>query len=130
MSTDTANNTPRQIEFSAPESQESGWAFLGFAWRRKWLIAFAIVVALALGYLHFLKQPAMYQSSAQMLIVKQRGSVPISGVTLQTSYDSSHETHMIEMVNNRAKPEVALDLSPRESTLSRTDTISLTLESE
>ncbi|MBC8876844.1 MAG: polysaccharide biosynthesis tyrosine autokinase [Planctomycetes bacterium] len=92
MSTDTANDTPRQIEFSAPESQESGWAFLGFAWRRKWLIAFAIVVALALGYLHFLKQPAMYQSSAQMLIVKQRGSVPISGVTLQTSYDSSHET--------------------------------------
>ena len=93
MSTDTANNTaPRQVEFSTPESQESGWAFLGFAWRRKWLIVFAMVVAMALGYLHFLKQPAVYQSSAQMLIVKKRGTVPISGVTLQTSYDSTHET--------------------------------------
>lgn len=93
MSTDTATNTaPRQVEFSTPEAQESGWAFLGFAWRRKWLIAFAMVVALALGYLHFLKQPAVYQSSAKMLIVKQRGSVPISGVTLQASYDSTHET--------------------------------------
>ena len=93
MSTEIATNTaPRQVEFSTPESQESGWAFLGFAWRRKWLIAFAIVVALALGYLHFLKQPAVFQSAAQMLIVKQRtGALPIGGVNVETRYDDTHE---------------------------------------
>jgi len=37
---------------------------------------------------------------------------------------------MIENANNRGQPEAVLDVLPRESTLSRTDAISLTLESE
>jgi capsular exopolysaccharide synthesis family protein len=82
----------RQIEFSGPpESQDSGWAFLGFVWRRLWLILLAVVVALGLGYLKFLKEPAVFQSSAQMLIVKQRASVPIPGMQPEARYDSTHE---------------------------------------
>ena len=40
------------------------------------------------------------------------------------------EAHMIEMVSNRAKPEVALDQPLRESTPSQPDAVSPTFESE
>ncbi|HPM79537.1 MAG TPA: polysaccharide biosynthesis tyrosine autokinase [Candidatus Anammoximicrobium sp.] len=86
----------RQVEFSGPpEQQESGWAFLGFIWRRLWLILLAVVVALGLGYLNFLKQPAVFQSSAQMLVVKLRPSVPIPaapGERTDKGYDTTQET--------------------------------------
>jgi polysaccharide biosynthesis transport protein len=92
------NNTPppttaaRPIEFSGPaESQDSGWAFLGFIWRRLWLVILAVIVGLGLGYLNFLHQPAVFQSSAQMLIVKQQNRVPIPGIQPEARYDSTHE---------------------------------------
>ncbi len=85
-------STPRQMEFSAtPEPQESGWAFLGFIWRRLWLIILAVIVGLGLGYLQFLKEPAVFQSSAQMLVVEQRFNVPTSNVQA-VSDDSPHDT--------------------------------------
>lgn len=86
-------NAPRQVEFSGPpESQDSGWAFLGFLWRRLWLIILVVVVAFGLGYLNFLKQPAVFQSSAETLIVKQRVRAPIPGVQPEARYESTHET--------------------------------------
>ncbi|MCU0873571.1 MAG: polysaccharide biosynthesis tyrosine autokinase [Pirellulaceae bacterium] len=86
-------NGSRQVEFSGPpESQDSGWAFLGFVWRRLWLIILAVIVGLGLGYLNFHKQPAVFQSSAEILIAKQRMTVPIPGVQPESQYDSTHET--------------------------------------
>ena len=68
-------NGSRQVEFSGPpESQDSGWAFLGFVWRRLWLIILAVIVGLGLGYLNFLKQPAVFQSSAQMLLAAAKAA--------------------------------------------------------
>jgi capsular exopolysaccharide synthesis family protein len=83
----------RTLEFSPPPAQqESAWAFLAFAWRRKLLVVFGIVVALGLGYLHFLRQTPRYQSSAQILVVKQQASLPIQGVNVDTGYSAIHET--------------------------------------
>lgn len=89
----SSNNSPAQpIEFAGgAESTESGWAFLGFVWRRLWLVLLAVVVGLGLGYLHFLQQPPEFQSTARMLIVRNRSNLPIPGMQPQAHYDEIHE---------------------------------------
>lgn len=83
----------RTLEFSPPPAQqESNWAFLAFAWRRKLLVVFGVVVALGLGYLHFLRQIPRYQSSAQILVIRSQASLPVQGVSVNTSYSAIHET--------------------------------------
>ncbi len=94
MKDHAASNNPaaQPIEFSgSAESSESGWAFLGFIWRRLWLVLLAVIVGLGLGYLHFLQQPPEFQSSARMLIVRDRSNLPIPGLQPQTRYDEIHE---------------------------------------
>lgn len=83
----------RTLDFSPPPAQqESTWAFLAFAWRRKLLVVFGVVVALGFGYLHFLRQAPTYQSSAQILVVRQQASLPVQGVNVDTGYTAIHET--------------------------------------
>ena len=90
----TNGHAPRQIEFSGPpEPEENAWSSFGFVWRRLWLVVLAVIVSLGLGYLYYLKQPPVFQSSAQMLIVKRKPAMPLGGVPQEAGYDdTTHET--------------------------------------
>lgn len=81
---------PRSLEFAPTEPQESGWAALAFAWRRKGLVLLFLIVAGGLGYLYFLRQEPLYQSSAQILIVENQPRLPIQGVEVRTSSEEMH----------------------------------------
>jgi capsular exopolysaccharide synthesis family protein len=69
--------------------EESAWAFIGFAWRRKWLVVFVVIMAFGLGYLHFLRTVPVYQSSAQLLVIQNSSVLPVTGVDTETSYDNT-----------------------------------------
>ena len=83
---------PQMIEFAALDPPKSAWAFIGFAWRRKGLILFALTTALAVGYLYFLRQEPSYQSTTQILVVENRPELPIEGVEVSTSSEALHMT--------------------------------------
>jgi len=114
------NSSPvaaRPIEFSGPaEPQENAWASFGFVWRRLWLVLVAVVVGLGLGYLYFLKETPVYQSVAQMLIVKQRPTMPIvgiAGIQPEAQYDLTHETLLrSSLIINQAVKKHDLDKLP------------------
>ncbi|MBX3439366.1 MAG: polysaccharide biosynthesis tyrosine autokinase, partial [Planctomycetaceae bacterium] len=68
----------------AEEAQDQGLDVVGFLLRRKWLIVFGLVVGLSLGYLYFVRQPEVFQSIGQVLVVKQMPSLPITGTAQST----------------------------------------------
>ena len=70
------------IDSGPPE--ESAWAFLGFAWRRLWIIVVIVAAAAGLGYFKFVRTVPVFQSTAQILVVRNRPTLPISGVTVET----------------------------------------------
>jgi capsular exopolysaccharide synthesis family protein len=82
----------RGVAFPPPEKPEEGSEILAFAWRRKWLVVLSVVTALGLGYLYFLKQTPLYESSTKLLVVRHRPALPIRGVEVETVHDSTHAT--------------------------------------
>ncbi|MBI2478559.1 MAG: polysaccharide biosynthesis tyrosine autokinase, partial [Planctomycetia bacterium] len=84
---------PQTFEFT-PDKEESAWSALAFAWRRKWLVLLLLIVGLGLGYLYFLRQSPLYQSTAQVLVVEDQPRLPIEGVEMRTSTDEMHVTLM------------------------------------
>jgi capsular exopolysaccharide synthesis family protein len=118
----STTSIPRPIEFSnTGESQENSWAFLGFIWRRLWLIVLAGVVGLGLGYLHFLQQPAQFQSASQLMVFRQRASIPTVGLQPQAYYEGIHEqllrspviiNQAIENHDLRSLPSFRADSNP------------------
>jgi len=80
----------RDVEFAPPAQAEGGWSFVFFAWRRKWMVAFGIAVALGLGYLYFVRQTPIFESSAEILVVHRRPNLPIQGVEAEAGYDDTH----------------------------------------
>lgn len=61
-----------------PESQR--FDFLAMAWRRKWLIAFGLMVGLGLGFLAYKQQTPIYTSVAKVMITpKNPATVIIPG---------------------------------------------------
>ena len=119
MSKETSS---RSAGFSqAPEEQEGGWEFVAFAWRRKWMVLVFALIGLGLGYLFFLRQTPVYQSIARVLIVKEGVKLPIQGVELSPTYDSTHEAVISSQVvlekavYSKDAPGPARDLTGLES---------------
>jgi polysaccharide biosynthesis transport protein len=70
----------------APMEFEQGPSLL-FAWRRKWIVVLAVVIGLGLGYLYFLRETPVYQSTAQILLVQRQAKLPIEGLDVKTGYE-------------------------------------------
>ena len=81
----------------ASGSTGAGSDIFGMLWRRKWVVAFIAVLALPLGYMYFLRQQPVYQSSAQILLIKKESKekLPLTGIEGQVSYEDALSTHMI-----------------------------------
>lgn len=69
--------------------------FLAIAWQRKWIAVCVTVVALGLGYLYFLRATPVYQSKAQILLIKKKADLPVAGPEGQVNYEDHLSTHMI-----------------------------------
>jgi capsular exopolysaccharide synthesis family protein len=86
------------MEQEAPDlaPARQGIPMLAMFWRRKSLVLLGLVVGLILGALYFAKQKPVYQSSAQVLVIKKRqDALPIPGSEASLSYyDDYLATHM------------------------------------
>ena len=62
------------------EQGVSSPGLLSIAWRHKTLVVFGVAVALVLGALYFVQAAPLYESEAQVLVVKKRPDVlPVAG---------------------------------------------------
>ena len=80
-----------------PETAQAagGLDFLAIAWQRKWIAVCVTIVALGLGYLYFLKATPVYQSRAQILLIKKKADLPVAGAEGRVNYEDHLSTHMI-----------------------------------
>lgn len=89
----------QRADWAAPEGPEGaaggGVNPLGVLWRHKWLIALCTAVGCGLGYLYFLQQPPVYQSSGQVLIVRNEARLPVQAVDSQRAADDSLSMHSV-----------------------------------
>jgi len=67
---------------------------LAVVWRKKWLFLFFAAVGSALGYLYFLRLPPIYQSTAQVMIIKRDMGVPGVNQQERTVSDDSAGVNM------------------------------------
>lgn len=80
-------------EESLPLPGQSGPNLLDIAWRRKSLIALGIVVGMVVGVLYYAQAKPIYQSRAQVLLVKKRPD-SVTGIdTRQTGIEDLVATH-------------------------------------
>jgi succinoglycan biosynthesis transport protein ExoP len=94
-------------------------AVLAFAWRRIWLILVLTMGGIGGGYLYYLRQVPVFESTAKMLIVRERVKLPLGGVGTGSIYDSTHETvirspRVLEIARRRLPADVLAALE-RES---------------
>ena len=79
-------------------SQESAFAFLAFAWRRKWVVVLSIFIVSALGYLYYLRQAPIFQSDLQAIVIKP--STPFAGTVFA---DVGLSTAQLDMIMTSAR---------------------------
>jgi capsular exopolysaccharide synthesis family protein len=83
---------------AAPDTAagRAGHSLLQILWRRKALVLLGLVVGLILGSLYYAQKLPVYQSSAQVLVIKKRAdALPIPGSDAGWSYmDDYLATHM------------------------------------
>ncbi|MFV1966090.1 MAG: polysaccharide biosynthesis tyrosine autokinase [Pirellulaceae bacterium] len=79
------------------EQADSSWNVLAFAWRRKWIVFLFLVSGLGLGYLYFLRQPPVFSTSAQILLVEAT-DLPINGPQFYPGYNATHETLIVSPI--------------------------------
>ncbi len=84
---------PQTFEFS-PETAEGVGSTLAFAWRRKGLVVLSLMVGLGLGYLYFLRQDPLYQSTTQVVVIEEQQRLPIDGFEMHSSSEEMHVTLM------------------------------------
>jgi capsular exopolysaccharide synthesis family protein len=80
--------------------QESGGSGVELArglLRRKWIILFCLAAGCGLGYLQFLQQPPIYQTSARILIIKEdAGDIPVQAMVRQVrAYEENIATQVM-----------------------------------
>src|SRR5262245_26968681 len=71
---------------------------LQVVWRRRWLVLLGAVVGLVLGALVYAQRSPVYQSSAQVLVVKKRSeAMQVGGGTQQAVqyYEDYASTHLV-----------------------------------
>jgi len=77
------------------EKPNPGIDVFAIMWRRKWIVACMVIVSLGLGYLYFLNATPVYQSAAQILLIKKEAELPMIGPGGQVNYEDTLSTHMI-----------------------------------
>jgi len=85
-----------------PASADSLFDFVGILWRRKWIALVMLVACGALGALYFFQAERVYQSSAQILLIKKE-KFPVAGNDAgrgpgrysEYGYEDTLSTHMI-----------------------------------
>ena len=85
-----AISTRRKVKAGLP-----GNNILGVAYARKLLILCVALLGSGLGYLYFLRCPPVYQSSAQVLIIKKDSGLPVQGMEQKTTPDDAVSMHTL-----------------------------------
>lgn len=69
--------------------------WLALLWRRKLIVVAVTGLTVLLGFLYDQRATPVYQSSAQVLLIKNETDLPIAGAGGQVSYEDALSTHMI-----------------------------------
>ncbi|HEY3967690.1 MAG TPA: polysaccharide biosynthesis tyrosine autokinase [Planctomycetaceae bacterium] len=83
--------------FEQDQSKGSGTEVWRSVLHYKWLILLTTLVGGSLGYLHFVRQPPVFQSTARILIIKEQLSneLPVQTVSRSRAYEDSVSTQMM-----------------------------------
>ena len=81
-----------EVDLPDAAETETNYNLLAVFWRRKWIVACVPIIALALGYLYFMKSTPVYQSESQILLIKQGAGIPVPGVE---GYKNTLSTHIL-----------------------------------
>lgn len=87
-------------EWTAVDSPEmaqaqGGLDLFAIAWQRKWIAVCMIIIGLGLGYLYFLQATPVYESEAQILLIKEEADLPMASAEGEVNYEDELSTHMI-----------------------------------
>jgi succinoglycan biosynthesis transport protein ExoP len=83
-------------DISAPTNTRLARTLLQVLWRRKILVIIGTVAGLAIGGLFYSQQQAVFQSGAQVLVIKKKDVMPISGPNPGTAYVEDYiATHLV-----------------------------------
>jgi capsular exopolysaccharide synthesis family protein len=86
------NDRTAPAEIPGDRRLDLGGMFL----RHKWLALFVVGVAFGLGYLFYVRQPAVYQSTARVMVTKEKSSdLPIQGINSSGGSEDSLATQII-----------------------------------
>ncbi|MBI3862551.1 MAG: polysaccharide biosynthesis tyrosine autokinase [Planctomycetia bacterium] len=95
----TERNPPHPMaQFEQEMSKGSGVEVWRSLLHYKWLIILCTLVGGGLGYLYFMRQPAVFQSSTRILIIKEQlttNELPVQSVTRARAYEDSVTTQMM-----------------------------------
>ena len=64
-------------------------------WRRKLSVILVLALAVGLGLIYYQRAEPVYQSSCQLLLIKNEANLPITGAIGQVNYEDTISTHMI-----------------------------------
>ena len=93
MSTSPINGHA-QTEFDfAP--QHGGVDLTRVLWGHKFLLLVIVAIAVGLGYLYYERATRVYQSSADILLIKKSVELPVSTADQKINYEDQLSTHMI-----------------------------------
>ncbi len=98
----------RPIEYApvSEQDEDNSFALFALAWRRKWIVLLLVAIGLGLGYLFYVKQTPVYQSTARVHIVRDTTNGPIEDLKISSSYDTVHET----LIRSQIVLEKAIEL--------------------
>ncbi len=91
-SNDSTNSNAPPATWTVPAAAPD-WAAL--LWRRKAIATVVTIFSVILGFLYYQRATPIYQSSAQLLLIKNEADLPITGAGGQVSYEDALSTHMI-----------------------------------
>jgi capsular exopolysaccharide synthesis family protein len=93
-----SDSTQDEDDLSHPGSARLSRTVLQVLWRRKIFLVLGAVAGLALGALAYTQQTAVFQSSAQLLVIKRKtvDALPISGTNPGVTYVEDYvATHLV-----------------------------------
>jgi polysaccharide biosynthesis transport protein len=87
------------LGFEAPDgtAPRTGSGVLTIFWRRKALVSFGLVVGVVVGLLVYAQRPPVYQTTAQVMVIKKQGDArPIAGGDPRLSYVEDYvSSHLV-----------------------------------
>jgi capsular exopolysaccharide synthesis family protein len=62
-------------------------------WRRKWLVVLGVVIGLSIGAIYYAQMAPVYESTAQVLIIKKRPEAIVGQTAQLSSFEDYVDTH-------------------------------------